>query len=63
MSLPRTTDVVWHRGRIAREQRWERLGRRGATVWFTGLPASGKSTVACIVELALLERGVAAFTQ
>ena len=32
--------------RSTRERRDELLGRRGATVWFTGLPASGKSTMA-----------------
>src|SRR5215212_3126311 len=30
---------------------------RGAVVWFTGLPASGKSTVARHVEGRLLDRG------
>lgn len=34
-------------------------GRCGATVWFTGLPASGKSTIAAEAERRLLERGVA----
>jgi bifunctional enzyme CysN/CysC len=32
--------------------------RRGATVWITGLPASGKSTVACALEERLAEGGV-----
>jgi adenylylsulfate kinase len=30
----------------------------GAVVWFTGLPASGKSTLACEVQRRLHERGV-----
>jgi len=61
MSSPRSSDVVWQCGRIDREARWRRLGRRGATVWFTGLPASGKSTVAGLVEAGLLERGLSAY--
>jgi adenylyl-sulfate kinase len=61
MPTLRSTDVVWHRGRVDREERWRRLGRRGATVWFTGLPASGKSTVAALVEAGLLERGLPAY--
>jgi adenylyl-sulfate kinase len=61
VGLPRSTDVVWQRGRIARDERWRRLGRRGGTVWFTGLPASGKSTVAGLVEMGLLERGLPAY--
>ena len=32
-------------------------GQRGAVVWFTGLPASGKSTIAVAVERALVEWG------
>ncbi len=34
---------------------------RGATVWFTGLSGSGKSSVAMLVERKLLENGVAAY--
>jgi adenylyl-sulfate kinase len=33
-------------------------GTRGATLWFTGLPSSGKSTIARVVFHALLERGL-----
>ncbi|HEX6314746.1 MAG TPA: adenylyl-sulfate kinase, partial [Gemmatimonadaceae bacterium] len=34
-------------------------GMRGATLWFTGLPSSGKSTIAREVFHTLLDRGVA----
>jgi bifunctional enzyme CysN/CysC len=37
--------------------RWSSLRTRGATVWLTGLPASGKSTIAVAVERALVESG------
>jgi adenylyl-sulfate kinase len=57
---PRSTDVVWQHG-IDREQRWAALGHGGATVWMTGLPASGKSTVAAGVEARLLEAGRSAY--
>jgi adenylyl-sulfate kinase len=53
----RSSNVVWQRGEITREQRWAALGGAGATVWFTGLPASGKSTVAAGVEARLLAAG------
>jgi len=42
---------------IVREQREALLGQRGATVWFTGLSGSGKTTVAVAVERALFARG------
>jgi adenylyl-sulfate kinase len=45
-----STNVTWHAGVVDRAQRWESLGHRGATVWFTGLPGSGKSTVSGAVE-------------
>jgi bifunctional enzyme CysN/CysC len=52
----RSPNVVWQKG-TDREQRWAALGHGGATVWMTGLPGSGKSTIAGGVEAALLESG------
>ena len=58
---PRSAGVVWQRGQIGREQRWTALGHPGATVWFTGLPASGKSTIAAELEARLLAQGRSAY--
>src|ERR671922_2949666 len=57
----RSANVVWQRGQVDRAQRWAALGHGGATVWFTGLPASGKSTIAAGVETHLLEHGRPAY--
>jgi adenylyl-sulfate kinase len=57
----RSANVVWQAGETTREQRWHALGGAGATVWFTGLPSSGKSTVAAAVEARLLAEGRAAY--
>jgi adenylyl-sulfate kinase len=57
---PRSSNVVWQQG-VQREQRWTALGHGGATVWMTGLPASGKSTVAAGVEATLLDAGRSAY--
>jgi adenylyl-sulfate kinase len=54
-------NVVWQRGQVGREERWAALGHPGATVWFTGLPASGKSTIAAGVEAHLLGEGRSAY--
>ena len=54
-------NVVWERGGVARAQRTATLGQRGATVWLTGLPASGKSTLAKALEESLIESGVSAY--
>src|SRR3954452_20866784 len=58
---PRSANVVWQPGQITREERWRALGGPGGTVWFTGLPSSGKSTVAAAVEARLLAEGHAAY--
>jgi adenylyl-sulfate kinase len=57
----KSENVVWEGEALGREQREQLLGRRGATVWFTGLPASGKSTVARQLVVALVERGINAY--
>jgi bifunctional enzyme CysN/CysC len=51
-----TENVVWHEPVLSRAARWDALGIRGATVWFTGLSGSGKSTVATEVERLLVAR-------
>jgi bifunctional enzyme CysN/CysC len=53
----RTANVSWQAEAMTSTQRAQALGHRGATVWITGLPASGKSTIAGGVERALVERG------
>jgi len=58
---PRATNVTWHAGAISRGDRAARLGHASATLWFTGLSGSGKSTVAVEVERLLHERGVLAY--
>jgi adenylyl-sulfate kinase len=59
--LPRSPNVRWQRSRVTRERRWESLGQVGATVWFTGLPGAGKSTIGGAVEERLLAAGQSAF--
>jgi bifunctional enzyme CysN/CysC len=53
MTGERSPNVVWQHG-TEREQRWAALGHGGATLWMTGLPGSGKSTIAYGVETQLL---------
>ncbi|MCV7287525.1 adenylyl-sulfate kinase [Mycolicibacterium wolinskyi] len=55
------SDIKWHPSSLDRDYRWNKTGQRGATIWFTGLPASGKSTVAVAVERALVESGQVAY--
>ena len=53
--------VFWHDATVGRAARWSATGLTGATVWFTGLSGSGKSTVADAVATALLEAGRAVY--
>jgi adenylylsulfate kinase len=53
----KATNVTWHDGEISREDRGNILRQRGATVWFTGLSGSGKSTIAVALEHALYQLG------
>ena len=55
------SDVTWHPSSLDRAERWAALGQRGATVWLTGLPASGKSTIAVALERRLVDEGRAAY--
>jgi len=55
MSEQRSTNIKWHEG-LSRESRFEQLATKGATLWFTGLSGSGKSTVATALEKELIGR-------
>lgn len=60
-SSPNSPNVTWHDGTLSRERRWRALEARGATVWITGLPSSGKSTLGAAVEERLVEQGRGAY--
>jgi bifunctional enzyme CysN/CysC len=55
-------NVVWHTEGVPRDERWRAAGVHGATVWFTGLSGSGKSTVAAEVTRNLVAAGVTTYT-
>ncbi|HEX4759389.1 MAG TPA: adenylyl-sulfate kinase, partial [Thermoleophilaceae bacterium] len=57
----RSPNVTWHESGLSREERWRSLGQKGATVWLTGLPASGKSTIASALEQHLVSLGRQAY--
>ncbi|KAA0213745.1 MAG: adenylyl-sulfate kinase [Leptolyngbya sp. PLA3] len=61
MSEVKATNIHWHEGDISRDERWKALGCKGATMWFTGLSACGKSTIACALEQALVNQGVGCY--
>jgi bifunctional enzyme CysN/CysC len=58
---PHSPDVIWHEPALPRRQRWTVLGLRGTTVWLTGLPSSGKSTIGEELERRLVGAGRPAY--
>ncbi|KAI8091080.1 adenylylsulfate kinase [Gilbertella persicaria] len=52
------TNITWHEGSVSLEERQSLLKQKGFTIWFTGLSASGKSTLATALEQTLLHSGI-----
>src|SRR4051794_31095536 len=55
------SNITWHEGHVTREERSALLKQKGATLWFTGLSGSGKSSIAFTLEHALVQRGRLAY--
>ena len=53
--------VHWHEHAVSRAERQTRNGHAGCVVWFTGLSACGKSTVANLVNHKLHTQGIQSF--
>src|SRR5437879_12433457 len=61
MTLIKATNITWHEGHVTPQERHALLKQTGATLWFTGLSGSGKSTIAYTLEHALVQRGHLAY--
>ena len=61
MAEVKATNVVWHEGHVGRDKREGLLNQKGCMIWLTGLPSSGKSTIAFTAEHILVERGRLAY--
>lgn len=57
----KAANITWHESHVDRAERARLLGQEGCTVWFTGLPSSGKSTTAFTLEHELIKRGYLAY--
>ncbi len=58
MTTAEERNLTWHPQAVRREDLEHLNGHRGATIWFTGLSGSGKSTVAEYVSRILHARGI-----
>lgn len=61
MSDIKSTNIVWHAHTVTREEREQKFGHRGATIWLTGLSGCGKSTLANALDAVLIERGIRSY--
>ena len=61
MSENKATNVHWHKGNITPQDRERLNGHKGVCLWYTGLSASGKSSIAVRVEEKLFEHGIRTF--
>ena len=50
-------NVIWHSNNLSKEERHASLGYVGATIWFTGLSGSGKSSIASATEKLIVTSG------
>jgi adenylylsulfate kinase len=55
------TNVTWHDHSVSREEREQLNRHKGCVIWFTGLSACGKSTVANLVDHKLHKKGFHSF--
>jgi len=61
MSEEQHVQVHWHEHAVSREEREQLNGHKGCVVWFTGLSACGKSTIANLVDHRLHSMGMRSF--
>lgn len=61
MSEQKATNVTWHDHRVSKDDRRKLMKHKSAVLWFTGLSACGKSTIANTVDHKLHELGIHTF--
>ena len=57
----KSTNVYWHVGEVTKTGRQKLSGHRSFCLWFTGLSASGKSTIALELEQMLFQKRIRSF--
>lgn len=57
----KSSNVVWHKATVSKEDKEKLHGHSSAVLWFTGLSASGKSTVAHALEDRLFKLGCSTY--
>ena len=60
-AIKHSNNTTWFNGLVTREDREKLHKHKGAVIWFTGLSASGKSTIAHHLEKLLYEKGCSTY--
>jgi adenylylsulfate kinase len=55
------SNLTWHAHTVSREEREQKAGNKGCTIWLTGLSGSGKSTLANELDYQLWNRGIRSY--
>jgi adenylylsulfate kinase len=61
MTEQKATNVTWHAHSVSKDERCKLKNHKGAVLWFTGLSACGKSTIANVVDHKLHQKGIHSF--
>jgi len=61
MTEIKATNITWHPALVTQQDRDRKYGYKSVVLWMTGLPSSGKSTLAHEVEKQLFDRGCNAY--
>jgi adenylylsulfate kinase len=54
-------NIKWHHGKVTKEDRYQLNKYRSVLIWLTGLPASGKSTIAHELEFRLFQHQIRSY--
>ena len=57
MAEQKATNITWHEHKVGKAERQKLNGHKGAVLWFTGLSACGKSSIANTVDHLLHTQG------
>ena len=60
--LNKANNITWFNGLVSKEDREALHGHKGAVIWFTGLSASGKSTIAHQLESLLFNMNCSTYS-
>jgi adenylylsulfate kinase len=55
--MKKSQNITWSHSSVKREDKEKLLGQKGILLWFTGLSATGKTTIAHSLERSLYESG------